>query len=926
MNDNHVEGSETSQFTPISVKKQLINGAFMTGDSISLQKTIRSIPQIHYDIIEGGSTYIRKISNQILKDTLGHLLMDKGKKTQIKSLIENKIAIIGLGGLFPDAKNITQFWENIINKRYSITEVPKVRWNPDIYYDKDHSSPEKTYTKLGGFVKKFEFKSIKYRIPPKMAERMDLVQQWAIITAEEALVDAGYPTDGKQRLAIATIVGNSAGGDTQRLSNKRILFNEIKYRINEASSQMILNQKETENLIDFLEDRIINQIPVINEDTMPGELSNIIAGRIANVFNLTGKSMTTDAACASSLAAIDTAINGLLVKDYDTVLVGGVDSSMDPQTYIKFCKIGALSEDGTYPFDARANGFVMGEGAGFLILKRLEDALHDENKIYAIISGYGSSSDGKGKGITAPNPEGQKLAIMRALKNSNICPSEIQYLECHGTSTIVGDATELNVLGDVFSEREEQQILAIGSIKSQIGHLKSAAGIAGIIKTVLALYNKIIPPSINVSTLNPSINWDSAPYYVNTEPIKWLAPKTGIRRAGVSSFGFGGTNYHIILEELLPQSYEILSLESTSSIPLCEEHMYDHLESQFDHSTVSFSTDLCFLFSGQGSQYLGMSKELYEKFQVVKDTLDKANDICNDFGGFDLLEVIFGSPNLSQEENSNKLRQTEFTQPAIYSVEMALVELLKTKDIIPGITGGHSLGEFAALTTAGVLTFEDGLKIVIKRGDAMSELPFGVQCTMAAIFTSPEEVEKTLNEMSIDEVTISNYNSTSQTVISGELSAVESVVKLFSEREIRALKLNVSTAFHSKFVAHAEEKLKNFLKSIDFKSPRIPVFSNVTGRIYPDDPEKIKSILLKQITSPVRWVDEILNIYQKGGRKFLEIGPKKALFFFTKDILKNYKDIDVNFTLSSKSSEKEHIQKIFEKFKTIKPASPISEI
>ncbi|MFX0082695.1 MAG: SDR family NAD(P)-dependent oxidoreductase [Candidatus Hodarchaeota archaeon] len=925
-NDNHIEGSEKSQFTSISVKDQVVKGAFMTGDSISLQNTIRTIPQIHYDIIEGGYKFIKKISNQTIKDSLGQVIMEKDKKSQKKLSIVNKIAIIGLGGLFPDAEDIPQFWKNIVNKNYSITEVPIDRWEPEIFYDKDHSSPDKSYTKIGGFVKKFEFKSIKYRIPPKMAERMDLVQIWAIITAKEALLDAGYPFDGKKRLPIAIIVGNSLGGDKQRLSNKRILFNEIKYRINEASSLMILKKEEKNNLLNFLEDKIINQIPVINEDTMPGELSNIIAGRVANVFNLTGKSMTIDAACASSLAAIDTAVNGLLVKDYDTVLVGGVDSSMDPQTYIKFCKIGALSEDGSYPFDARANGFVMGEGAGFLVLKRLEDALRDENKIYAIIMGYGGSSDGKGKGITAPNPDGQKLAILRALKNSNISPSDIQYLECHGTSTVVGDATELNVLDDVFSERNEKQKLAIGSIKSQIGHLKSAAGIAGIIKTVLALHNKIIPPSINISTLNPTINWDTAPYYVNTEPIEWLTPKTGIRRAGVSSFGFGGANYHVILEEFLPQSYEISSIEKARSYPLCEEHMYDHFEPQLDHLSTPYSTDLCFLFSGQGSQYVGMSRELYEKFQVVKDTLDKANDICKDFGGFDLLEVIFGSPNLSQEENSNRLQQTEFTQPAIYSVEMALLQLFKTKDLTPGIVGGHSLGEFVALTTAGVLSFEDGLKIVIKRGEAMSKLPLGVQCSMAAIFISPEVVEKTLDELSIDDVSISNYNSTSQTVISGELSAVESVVKVFSEKEIRALKLNVSNAFHSKFVTHAEEKLESFLKTIEFKSPRIPVFSNVTGKIYPDNPDKIKSILLKQITSPVRWVDEILNIYQNGGRKFIEIGPKKALFFFTKDILKKYKDIEVDFTLSPKSSEEEHIQKIFEKFSSIKSASPIDEI
>ncbi|MFX1574870.1 MAG: SDR family NAD(P)-dependent oxidoreductase [Promethearchaeota archaeon] len=908
-NEKHVDGAESTQYIPTSRNHQLTNGVFMTGDSISLQKTIRNISQIHYDVIEEGKNSFNRMSSNVLEITSGRELMKEEIKAKKDIKYGNKVAIIGLGGIFPDAENISQFWDNIKNKKYSIMDVPIERWDPAIYFDQDHSILDKTYTKIGGFVKKYKFKSIKYRIPPKMAQRMDLVQIWAIKTAEEALIDAGYPTDGKQRLPIAVIVGNSSGGDAQRLSNKRVLFNEIKYRIHEASSQRILNPDEKENLIQFLEESIIKDIPTINEDTMPGELSNIIAGRIANVFNLTGKSMTTDAACASSLAAIDTAINGLLIKNYDTALVGGTDSSMDPQTYIKFCKIGALSQNGTYPFDARANGFVMGEGAGFIVLKRLEDAIKDKNKIYAIIIGYGGSSDGKGKGITAPNLDGQRLAIERALKSSNIKPSDIQYLECHGTSTIVGDATELNVLREVFSNRKLDQKLVIGSIKSQIGHLKSAAGIAGIIKTVLALHHKILPPSINFLTPNPSIDWDSSPFYVNTEPKNWETPDNGIRRAGVSSFGFGGTNYHIILEEFLPQLYNASSLEGIKDeIPVRAPELTSNKP----------PTDLCFLFSGQGSQYVGMAKELYQKYHVVKNTLDKANDICKRFADFDLLEIIFGSPNLTEEENSNKLRQTEYTQPAIYSVEMALVNLLKSKGINPGIVGGHSLGEFAALTTAGVLSFEDALKIVITRGSAMSELPTGIKCSMAAIFTSSQIVEEILDEILTEDVSISNYNSISQTVISGELSAIEEAVKIFSDKGIQALKLNVSNAFHTKFVAHAEEKLKLFLKSIEFKSPQIPIFSNVTGDVYTKSPEEIKKILLKQITSPVRWVDEIQNIYQHGGRRFLEIGPKKALYFFTKDILKQHKEIYVNFTLSPKSSEEEQILKIIEKLKSIK--------
>ncbi|KKN42669.1 hypothetical protein LCGC14_0710920 [marine sediment metagenome] len=906
-NESYVPGGDSTQFIPTSHKNQLAKGAFMTGESISLQNTLRNIPQIHYDIIEGGLNTLKSISNHIFKKTLGRKSVIKSIETKKLKPTENKIAIIGLGGIFPDAHNIPEFWKNIVNRKYSITEVPDNRWDKNIYFSENHSIPEKTYSKVGGFIKSFEFKSIKYRIPPKMAERMDMVQKWAITTAEEALIDAGYPTDGKQRLPIAVIVGNSSGGDAQRLSNKRVIFNEFEYRINEASSQMILNQEQKSKLVEYLKKTIVDPIPQINEDTMPGELSNIIAGRVANVFNLTGKSMTIDAACASSLAALDTAVNSLIMKDCDVVLVGGSDSSMDPQTYIKFSKIGALSEDGSYPFDSRANGFVMGEGAGFMVLKRIEDAIRDKNEIYAIVSGYGGSSDGRGKGITAPNPEGQRLAIERAFKASEIKPKDIQYLECHGTSTIVGDATELKVLHNFFSSRRLDDKLAIGSIKSQIGHLKSASGIAGILKTVLALHHKIIPPSLNYETPNPNIDWDASPYYVNTKPKDWISPANGIRRAGVSSFGFGGANYHVILEEFNPQSNDI---ESPKNL------VYQVLSHSLDDIPIYYpsSEDLCFLFSGQGSQYVGMAKELYQEFQVVRDTLNSANEICKDFGGFDILEVIFGSPDLTDKENSNRLKQTQYTQPAIYSVEMALKNLFDSKDIRPGIVGGHSLGEFAALAIAGVLSFEDALRVVIMRGKAMAILPSGIQTGMAAIFTSSDNVEKTLQEISNEDVTISNYNSYSQTVISGENSAVDSSVKVFSEKGIRAIKLNVSNAFHSKFIEHAEDKLKEFLKSIEFKKPQIPVFSNVTGKIYPNNPDEIKSILLKQITSPVKWVDEILNIYNHGGRRFLEIGPNRALFYFTKDILKKNKDTDINFTLSPKSPEKEHIEKILQKF------------
>ena len=306
-------------------------------------------------------------------------------------------------------------------------------------------------------------------------------------------------------------------------------------------------------IIDGMHAQVRQNTPVITEDTMPGELSNIIAGRVANVFNFSGPNFVTDAACASSLAALETGIEGLMNHKFDAVLTGGVDRNMGPESYVKFSKIGALSADGSRPYADGANGFVMGEGAAIFLLKRLEDAERDGDKIYAVVRGVAGSSDGKGKGITAPNPSGQQKALERAWKDAGLTIQPGTLIEGHGTSTKVGDVTEVNSLQAVFGNLDlPKGSIALGSVKSNIGHLKSAAGAAGMMKVVLGLHYKVLPPSLNFSQPNPSIPFDNLPFRVNTESRSWDMKPGQIRRAGVSSFGFGGTNFHVVLEEYLP--------------------------------------------------------------------------------------------------------------------------------------------------------------------------------------------------------------------------------------------------------------------------------------------------------------------------------------------------------------------------------------
>ncbi len=463
---------------------------------------------------------------------------------------ERAVAVVGVGAVLPDAPTAPAFWKNVCEKRYSIIDVPEDRWRVADYYDPDPQAPEKTYTKIGSWVRGFSFDWKRFHIPPRVVAAMDEGQQWGLTIASEALADYGYPERPLDLERTGVIFGAAMGGELQHMTVLRIYFPEFARPLREVSAFKELPEAVRQEILLRWRESLDAGLPPITEDSMPGELANILSGRVANVLNLRGPNFVTDAACASSFAALESAVDLLVGGHCDALLTGGIDRNMGASTFVKFCKIGALSATGSRPFGDGADGFVMGEGSAAFLLRRLEDAERDGDRVYAVIRGMGAASDGKGKGITAPNPVGQKLAVERAWRDAGVDPATATLIEAHGTSTRVGDVAELEALAPAFAGAPRGSI-ALGSAKSNIGHLKAGAGAAGLLKAVLAVHHKVLPPTLNAHPPNPAFDFAASSFRLNHDLCDWTRNGTP-RRAGVSAYGFGGTNFHLVLEEHVP--------------------------------------------------------------------------------------------------------------------------------------------------------------------------------------------------------------------------------------------------------------------------------------------------------------------------------------------------------------------------------------
>ncbi len=462
------------------------------------------------------------------------------------------IAIIGKAGIFPKAKNAHEYWENILHKVDCITDVPPSRWNIEDYYDPDPSAPDKTYCKRGGFIPDIEFNPLEFGLPPNIIEVTDVSQLLGLVVARDLMEDAGYGAERDfDRGRVGVVLGIAGGQKLITPLTSRLQYPIWRKVLRSSSRAYGLADEDIEAIIEKIK---LAYVPW-NEDAFPGLLGNVVAGRIANRLDLGGLNCVVDAACASSLAAVEMAMGQLITYRADMMITGGVDTDNSIFTYMCFSKTPAFSKsEHPKPFDVASDGMMVGEGIGMVLLKRLEDAERDGDTIYAVIKGIGNSSDGKYKSIYAPRPAGQAKALRRAYQSAGILPASVGLIEAHGTGTIAGDPAEIEALREVFGEAHNPDTghphIALGSVKSQIGHTKAAAGAAGLIKAALALHHKVLPPTINVTQPNPKFELETSPLYVNTETRPWIQATNGTpRRAGVSAFGFGGTNFHVVLEE-----------------------------------------------------------------------------------------------------------------------------------------------------------------------------------------------------------------------------------------------------------------------------------------------------------------------------------------------------------------------------------------
>jgi acyl transferase domain-containing protein/acyl carrier protein len=800
------------------------------------------------------------------------------------------IAVIGMGCRFPGgASDPDEFWRVLRDGVDAIGEVPPERWDIEAYYDPDPDVPGKMSARYGGFLGDVRpFDASFFGISPREATSLDPQQRLLLETSWEALEHAGHAPDRLQGSRIGVFVGISSSDYGQQ---------QIK----------------------------LGDPAHFDAYFGTGTAPSVAAGRLAYSLGLQGPCMAIDTACSSSLVAIHLACQSLREGESEMAIAAGVNLLLAPEVNVALSKAHMLSPDGRCKtFDASADGYVRSEGCGVVVLKPLSKAVKDGDRVLALIRGSAINQDGRSGGLTVPNGPAQQELIRRALDRAGVSAADVAYVEAHGTGTSLGDPIEAHALGAVFgAERSAQDPLLVGSVKTNLGHLEAAAGIAGLIKVVLALQHGEIPPHLHFTTPSPHIDWDAINARVPTGRTPWPV-RSGRRLAGLSSFGFSGTNAHVVLEEapepvapaagpVAERPRHILTL-SAKNVPALRE-----LAAKYERYLATSGTSLAdtcytaatgrahfahrlavsaasmpevtaalrafqdgdapatlaqgeatkpgpivsFLFSGQGAQYAAMGRRLFETQPVFREAIERC-DRAGTLVNVAILEHLYGGADLEE---------TAAAQPALFAVEYALAELWRSWGVQPHVLAGHSLGEYVAACVAGIFSLEDALKLVAARARLMQRAPEGA---MAAILTDESTVRRLVAEIA-PAASIAAINGPSNTVVAGTPSEVERVMRAAAAAGIAAKQLRVRRAFHSALMDGLLDEFEQVAAEVTYHEPRIPVVAMVTGAIAKPGELASAEYWRRQVREPVRFKAAVETLAAHGSRVFLEVGPGSTL-------------------------------------------------